>query len=109
LKFLEEEVQYIALAIMGILYVIKILWLARMKAPSDKAPLKGNRFQGVLKSWGNIFMPWSMESTRKHPFFYLEFALFHIGVALTIAATFLIPLASGLMTPSSSKIFMLFI
>lgn len=30
LKFLEEEVQYIALAILGILYVIKILWLGRI-------------------------------------------------------------------------------
>ncbi len=91
LRFLEEEVQYIALAIMGFVYVAKVIWLFSKPTIADKAHLKGSPFGGAMVSLGNIFMPWAMESTRVHWFFYIEFVIFHLGVALTILSTFLIP------------------
>jgi nitrate reductase gamma subunit len=97
LRFLMEEVQYMALAFMGAVYVAKIVWLMRKPNVRDKAPLKGSPAAGALVSLGNIFMPWAMESTRVHWFFYLEFVVFHLAVALTILSTFLLPF--GLMTP----------
>ncbi len=91
LRFLEEEVQYIALAIMGLVYVAKVIWLFRKPSVADKAHLKGSPIAGAMFSLGNIFMPWAMDSTRIHWFFYIEFVIFHLGVALTILSTFLIP------------------
>jgi nitrate reductase gamma subunit len=38
-------------------------------------------------------MPWAMESTRTKLFIYFQFALFHIGVTVAIALSFVIPYA----------------
>jgi nitrate reductase gamma subunit len=92
LWFLMEEVQYLALAFMGSVYVAKVVWLLRKASVRDKAHLKGDPLKGAMVSMGNIFMPWAMESTRVHWFFYIEFMVFHVAVALTILSTFLLPL-----------------
>ena len=44
-------------------------------------------------------MPWSMESTRRNFFFYLQFVVFHLAVAANITMSFVIPYAPGLMKP----------
>jgi nitrate reductase gamma subunit len=36
-------------------------------------------------------MPWAMESVRQRPWFYVQFVIFHLGVAAAISATFIIP------------------
>lgn len=108
LKFLMEEVQYVALSIMGLVYVAKVMWLLRKPGFRDKADYKGSPHLGAAVSMGNIFMPWAMESTRIHWFFYLEFALFHLGVALTILSTFLIPLKVMVPGDALSKVVMVF-
>lgn len=100
LSFLMEEVQYMALAFMGLVYLAKVFWFLRKPTVRDKAPLKGDPTKGAIVSFANIFTPWAMESTRIHWYFYLEFALFHLAVALTILSTFLIPF--GLMEPGDS-------
>ncbi len=97
LRFLMEEVQYMALAFMALVYAAKVGWFLRKPGVRDKAPLKGNPALGAVVSLGNILMPWAMESTRVHWFFYLEFLIFHGAVALTILSTFLIPF--GIMAP----------
>lgn len=108
LRFLMEEVQYMALTFMGLVYVAKVVWFLRKPGVRDKAPLKGDPARGAVVSLGNIFMPWAMESTRIHWFFYLEFVIFHVAVALTILSTFLVPL--GLMAPGDglSRVVVLF-
>lgn len=108
LYLLQEPVQYIALSFMALMYIIKIRQMLKKPIPPEKAELKGDRVAGALESLTNVLKPWSMESTRKNPFFYVEFIVFHIAVALTIGATFFIPLAPSLMTPAVSKVFMLF-
>jgi hypothetical protein len=105
---LEEPVQYICLTFMALMYAIKIYQLMKKPGPPEKAELKGDRVAGALQSLANVLRPWSMESTRNHPYFYAEFVVFHIAVFLTIGATFLIPLAPGVMTPPVTKVFMLF-
>lgn len=108
LHILEEPVQYMALGFMVLMYIIKISQMLKKPVPPEKAELKGDRVVGAFDSLLNVLKPWSMESTRKNPFFYVEFMIFHIGVALTIGATFFIPLVPVLMTPAVSKVFMLF-
>ena len=56
-------------------------------------------FKGIVYSWANIAMPWSMESTRRMTFFYLQFVVFHLAVAANITMSVVIPYAPGLMKP----------
>jgi nitrate reductase gamma subunit len=42
-------------------------------------------------------MPWAMESTRKNPFFWVQFVIFHLGVTAAIALLFIIPDAPSLL------------
>lgn len=108
LYILEEPVQYLALSFMALMYIIKISQLLKKPFPPERAELKGDRVLGSLHSLTNVLRPWDMESTSKHLFFYAEFMIFHVAVALSIGATFLIPLAPGLMTPTFTGIIMVF-
>ncbi len=108
LMILEEPVQYACLTFMALMYAIKIYQLMKKPGPPEKAELKGDRYAGALHSLANVLRPWGMESTRKNPFFYLEFVIFHIAVFLTIGSTFFIPLTPGLMTPLVTKVIMVF-
>jgi nitrate reductase gamma subunit len=108
LQILEEPVQYVCLAFMALMYTIKIRQLLKKPFPAEKAELKGDRFAGALHSLTNVLRPWDMESTRKNLYFYTEFLIFHIAVALTIGSTFLIPLVPFLMSPTVTAVFMVF-
>jgi hypothetical protein len=108
LFILQEPVQYVCLTFMAAMYAIKIYQLMKKPGPPEKAELKGDRFAGAIESLANILRPWSMESTRSHMYFYCEFMVFHIAVALTIGSTFFIPLTPGLMTPTVTGIIMVF-
>ena len=108
LAILEEPVQYVALSFMALMYAIKIRGLLKKPFPPEKAELKGDRVSGALLSLTNVLRPWDMESTSKHLFFYTEFIIFHVAVALTIGSTFFIPLTPWLMTPTVSAVIMVF-
>jgi nitrate reductase gamma subunit len=108
MSILEEPVQYICLTFMAVMYAIKIYIMMKKPGPPEKAELKGDRFAGALHSLANVLRPWGMESTRKNLYFYVEFVIFHIAVALTIGSTFFIPLVPKLMGPTVSKIIMVF-
>jgi len=108
LQILEEPVQYVCLAFMALMYTIKIRQLLKKPFPAEKAELKGDRVAGALYSLTNVLRPWDMESTEKNLYFYTEFLVFHIAVALTIGSTFLIPLVPSLMTPAVTSVFMVF-
>lgn len=108
LYLLEEPIQFVCLAFMAFMYAVKIRELLKLPGPPEKAELKGDRRAGAIESLTNVVKPWAMESRRTDLFFYAEFAVFHVGAILTIAATLLIPLAPSLMIPPVTKFFMLF-
>lgn len=108
LLILEEPVQYICLSFMALMYAFKIYQLLKKPFPAERAELKGDRFAGALHSLTNVLRPWDMESTEKHLYFYVEFLIFHIAVALTIGSTFFIPLTPHLMTPTVTGVIMVF-
>jgi nitrate reductase gamma subunit len=108
LAVLEEPVQYVCLTFMALMYAIKIKQLLKKPFPPEKAELKGDRIAGVIHSLGNVLRPWDMESTQKNLYFYAEFLIFHIAVALTIGSTFFIPLTPWIMTPTVSMVIMVF-
>jgi len=99
LHFIEYELQAIALIWMALLYTIKMVQLSLLPMPWERAEQKGRPSAGVLHSYGAIFMPWSMESSKKHMWRWLEFGLYHVGALIAIVNTFTFPFAPTLMTP----------
>jgi len=103
LRFLSDDLQLMALSFMAVVYVFRIRWLLKFKASAERQAPSGaagtSPFKGIVYSWANIAMPWSMESTRRMIFFYLQFVVFHLAVAANIAMSFVIPYAPGLMRP----------
>lgn len=95
LQFAEDLLQIIALSFMGFAYILKIRWILSFKAGKERQAATGNPSttaqRGARYSLFNIFMPWSMSSTRQHPFFYLQFGIFHVAVAISIAMSLIIP------------------
>ena len=93
LRLFENEAQVAALAIMALLYIFRLVWLFRFKAPQERTPPRGSARRGIAYSLASIAMPWTMQSAVKHKQVYAEFVIFHLGIAVTIAATFVIPYA----------------
>lgn len=90
---------------MALVYVTRLIWLTRFKAGKERQPETGlpgtTRKKGILYSWANIAMPWSMESSRTKPFLYVQFVMFHLGVVAAIGLSFIIPYGPGLLENSS--------
>jgi nitrate reductase gamma subunit len=101
LHFSEHTLQEIALGVMAVVYITRIIWLMRFKAGKERQPATGVQGttirRGILYSWGNIAMPWAMESTRTKMFIYGQFVIFHLGVTVAIGLSFIIPYAPGLL------------
>lgn len=97
LRILENEVQLAALAFMAVVYTARLAWIFRFGVRRDRTLAAGRSSAGAGYSLMNVVMPWAMESTRKRPGFYAQFAVFHLGVAAAIAGTFIIPYAPALL------------
>jgi len=91
LRILENEIQIAALSFLGIVYIIRIIWLFRFTYRKERTFPAGSTKVGVFYSMMNVAMPWAMESVRKKPGFYAQFVIFHVGVVTAISATFIIP------------------
>lgn len=91
LHLFENEVQVIALFFLATVYVFRILWILRFAPTRERTRPAGREGRGIAYSLLAISMPRSMEATRRRPAFYVQFIIFHLGVAFAIAATFIIP------------------
>ena len=103
LRFLSDELQLLAMGFMACVYILRIRWLLKYKPARERQAVSGrsgtSSFRGIVYSWANIAMPWSMESTRRRAFFYVQFVVFHLAVAANIAMSVVIPYAPSLMKP----------
>ncbi len=100
LQFAEDRLQLMALLFMAAVYALKIRWILKFPAGRERqAPTQpfASASRGARYSLLNIAMPWAMASTRGHPFFYVQFVAFHIGVAASILMSLLIPYTPGLL------------
>jgi nitrate reductase gamma subunit len=91
LRILENEVQIVALAFLGTVYILRLVWMFKFKSSKERTFPAGNKNTAIAYSMLNVAMPWAMESIRKNPFFYIQFVIFHLGVIAAIGATFIIP------------------
>jgi nitrate reductase gamma subunit len=88
---LMDQVQLAALAFMAVVYIVKIRWLLHFRAPGERTPSRGSEARGVRFALSTLARPWELPSTRVHWFRWVEFAVFHVGVATAIALTFVMP------------------
>jgi nitrate reductase gamma subunit len=92
LEFARGTLHDMALIFMTVVYMIRIYWFTRFPAGKEIQAPTGlgdtNPRKGFIYSWGNIAMPWAMESTRTKFFLYLQFAVFHIAVTAAIVLMF---------------------
>jgi len=107
--FAEYELQIIALAWLCVLYAIKIFQLSRLPMLRENAPRKGSAVAGALHSYSSMFIPWSMESSKKHLWRWMEFGAYHVGAGIAILNTFTTPFAPGMMTEPVRWIFAILI
>ena len=101
LHFSEHTLQELALGFMALVYLVRIAWFLSFKAGGERQAKSGTPdttpTKGILYSWANIAMPWAMESTRKKFLLYLQFVIFHLGVAAAILLSFVIPYGPALL------------
>lgn len=94
-EFAEDTLQIAALSFMALVYALKVRWMLKFPAARDRQARTGhghtNPLKGALYSLGAIALPWTVLSTRQHPFFWVQFAVFHTAVAVSIAMSFIIP------------------
>lgn len=105
LHFAEFRLQETALLFMALVYITRLYWLTRRKPGRERQSPTGTGLAdpriAIYYSLANIAMPWGMESTRNKMALYLQFALFHLGVAAAIGLSFIIPYAPGLLSSKS--------
>jgi hypothetical protein len=92
----------IGTAILVLLYLLRLIVLFRRRLARDIASNpKDEIWHGTVDAFATLVAPWKMESTRKHWMRYVEFAVFHLGVFLNIALSFVLAYApDGLSVPA---------
>jgi nitrate reductase gamma subunit len=95
LRILENVVQVACLIFMVVVYALRIAWLLRFRMPRERTFAEGSESAGAIGSLTSIIRPGAMESSRSRPWFYIQFVVFHLGIAAAIAATFIIPYGPG--------------
>ncbi len=90
-EVLMDEVQLVALAFMATVYALKIRWILRRPAAAERTPPRGDHGAAIRYAYATLAMPWELPSTRVHWFRWVEFAVFHLAVAVAIAVTFIMP------------------
>jgi nitrate reductase gamma subunit len=97
LHLVSYPLQEATLAFMVVVYALRLIWLFRFKDGRDLQARSGRPttgpYKGAAYSMANVAMPWTMESTRTKPLYWVQFVVFHLGVAATIALSFIIPYA----------------
>lgn len=88
---LMDQIQLVALAFMLVIYITKVRWLLSYPAAKERTPARGDEGKAIRYAYLTLAMPWAMESTRKQWMRYVEFVLFHIGAAICIGVTFIMP------------------
>ncbi|MEN8263869.1 MAG: hypothetical protein ABFR82_10425 [Nitrospirota bacterium] len=110
LHFSEHTLQEVALLVMAVLYFFKIRWYFGFTLGKERQPATGmgdtNPKIGGRHSLGMVLRPGEMESTKSKPMMYVQFAVLHLGLFLSIALSFIIPYAPGIL--ESQVVLMIF-
>jgi nitrate reductase gamma subunit len=78
---------------MVVAYTIKIRSILKKPAAVEGTPARGDHGRAIRYSFLLLSRPDEMESTRRHWFRWIEFAVFHVAMAAGIAVAFTMPWA----------------
>jgi hypothetical protein len=110
LSHYQELVHLIATPVMVILYTVRLVILMRMKMVKDRSPdPKGDLQKGVIEAFITLVAPWKMDSTRRHWRYYVEFMLFHLGIAFNISLAYLVTYFPSIFIEPVRILFIVFI
>lgn len=99
MRFDVEQTHVYALMFMALVYCIRIVWILRFRLVRDLARPRGSGLAGAAVAMTTMFRPWSMETTRRGLVQWVEFTIFHVGIAVMIGMSFVISLAPHWLTP----------
>ena len=83
-QLLMNQLHYGALGFMVLAYTVKIWQLLKKPAAGEGTPAKGDHKEAIRYAYMTLAMPWELESQKNNMFRYVEFALFHIAMAVGI-------------------------
>jgi hypothetical protein len=92
-----NQLHYFGLVFMILAYTIKIYQFLQKPAPSEGTKARGDHNKAILYSYMTLAMPWEIESQKTHWYRYIEFALFHISMAVGIGFAFIVPIMHEIM------------
>lgn len=104
-ELLVHKLHYIALAFMVVAYTIKIRLMLKKPLAKEGTPTKGDHGKAIQYAFFLLARPDEMESTRRQWFRWLEFAVFHVAMAVGIAVAFTMPWAHEAMKGSFIIVF----
>ncbi len=93
-QLLMNQLHYGALGFMVLAYTVKIWQLLKKPAAGEGTPAKGDHKEAIRYAYMTLAMPWEIESQKNNMFRYVEFALFHIAMAVGIGWAFMTPILS---------------
>jgi nitrate reductase gamma subunit len=80
---------------MAIVYIFKIRWILKFPAGKERQKTTShtdmNAKKGSLQSLLSVATPWALSSYRDHPWMYVQFVVFHVAVAVSIAMSVIMP------------------
>jgi hypothetical protein len=91
-RLVMNQLHYGGLVFMILAYTIKIRQLLQKPAAGEGTPSRGDHAAGVRYAYMTLAMPWEIDSQKRHWFRYLEFALFHMAMAVGIGYAFITPI-----------------
>lgn len=99
-----ENLHFAALAFMVLIYAVRVAWILRFRLARDLARPRQPGWRGAALAMTTALRPWSMESTRRGFGQWLEFMAFHIGVAVMIGVSFVLPFTPQGLAPAVSAL-----
>jgi len=91
-RLVMNQLHYGGLVFMILAYAIKIRQLLQKPAAAEGTPARGDHAAAVRYAYLTLAMPWELESQKRHWYRYLEFALFHLAIAVGIGYAFITPI-----------------
>jgi len=96
-KLVMNQLHYGGLLFMILAYTFKVYQFLQKPVAAEGTPARGDHNKAIQYSYMTLAMPWELESQKRHWIRYIEFALFHLAMAVGIGFAFTVPIVPGLM------------
>lgn len=91
-KLVMNQLHYGGLLFMILAYTLKIYQLLQKPAATEGTSPRGDHQKAIRYAYMTLAMPWEIESQKQHIYRYLEFAIFHLAMAVGITFAFTVPI-----------------